>query len=392
MTVKTSQAEYLVGEPIFVIADVKNVGLRPVAYSRFDGHVDLIVAGAPKKQAPNLSGCFGGFGRGQGGGVYDSERLMRPGEVASAWYLLKGYRLRAGDYVLHASGTAGVRWQTYFFVSDPSITAPPPRGQSENDPIEGQMFDIDLKLTVEKGTEAELKTRYARYIADAESGDPERRARARGAIAEMAPTFLEKTILEFATQPQSEDLAVEGLGQILTPESRADLVDLFGKTADLRLRALIVEKLAGIGTATELAFFSSLLEGRSTVLDDHIRKFAALGLGRLGGEDAVKALQSAHQSPNPEVRVVIATALGNTNHAAAIPVLIGMYSDEAAAVRNSVCNALMTLTHYRWCEGADSVTAAQAKWRDWWRSHAFFMTLYGPGQCPGFGVPLPSVK
>jgi len=48
---KTSQATYLAGEPIFVVADVKNVGTYPVGYGKLDSDVDLTIEGNRKKQA-----------------------------------------------------------------------------------------------------------------------------------------------------------------------------------------------------------------------------------------------------------------------------------------------------------------------------------------------------
>jgi hypothetical protein len=195
---RTNQATYLAGEPIFVVVDIKNIGSERVGYSASNGHADLTVPGGRKKEAPNLFGCFTGFGEGYGGGVFDPP-LMKPGQTVSTWYLLKGYSLRAGDYILHASGKAGV--QSY-----------------ETDPVAGQMFEGSMKLTVEDATEAQLRQRYAPYVADAEGWDMERRARAREAIAEMAPPFLEKTIFSFADQPETARLAVEGLAQIPTEE------------------------------------------------------------------------------------------------------------------------------------------------------------------------------
>ena len=106
---------------------------------------------------------------------------------------------------------------------------------------------------------------------------------------------------------------------------------LFDASADLRLRAGIVEKLAGIGTPGEMSFFSSLLAGRRTALDDQIRTFAALGLGRIGGKEAVGYLESASKNLNRDVRTSVATALGNTRNAAAIPVLIRMYAAKPCA-------------------------------------------------------------
>ncbi len=209
----------------------------------------------------------------------------------------------------------------------------------------------------------------------------------------MAPPFLEKTLLGFANGPWTTAiLAVEGLGQIPTSESRSDLISLFDKSADLGLRAFIVQKLAGIGTTQEVAFFSSLLAGRSTSLDDKIRRFAALGLGRIGGRDAVVALESALRNLSPEVRAWAAMALGNAKDPSAVPVLIRMYADESGQVESGVCSALMTLTHYKWCLGDGNAKEVQATWRRWWRSHASRLPLYGADHCPALEAALPEVK
>jgi hypothetical protein len=256
--------------------------------------------------------------------------------------------------------------------------------------VEGTAFYVSLNLSVREGTEDELRQRYVRYVDQAVNGfgigAPSRQARE--AIAEMAPPFLEKTILGFADQPESAGLAVEGLGQIPTRESRADLIQLYDKSADLRLRASIVEKLAGIATPAELPFFYSLVPGRSGARDDRIRTFAILGIGRLGGEEAVKFLQSV--SHRPEIREAVTVALGNTRSPDAVPVLIGMYADEP--VRNDVCGALQTLTHHQWCGSGGDVAETQAKWRKWWSSHADRVTLYGADQCASLPARPPLVN
>ena len=386
VTVTLDQPEYLVGEPIFVIVDVTNIGTEAIGYSACDGHANLTVPGGQQKQTPKLRGCYTGSGGGSGCGI-DHPPLMAPGQTVSFRYLLKGYRLQSGAHVLRASGRAGVRW---FFGWGRNSS--PVSERKTGDPVEGAMFDVSLSLTIREGTEDELRLRYVRYVDDAAigSGMTEPSRQAREAIAEMAPPFLEKTILEFANQPETAALAVEGLGQIPTPASRADLVELYEKSADLRLRALIVEKLAGIATPGELPFFSNLLPGRSSPLDDGIREFAVLGIGRLGGEDAVKVLQSVPPSPNPEVRQTVAVALGNTRSPAAVPVLIRMYADEP--VRNDVCGAFATLTHYQWCGGGGSFTETQARWRKWWHGHASRLSLYGMDACAASGALLPLVN
>ena len=208
----------------------------------------------------------------------------------------------------------------------------------------------------------------------------------------MAPAFLEKTLLGFATQPEWASAAVEGLGRIPTGDSRRDLVSLFDASADLRLRSLIVQKLAEIGTPREMPFFASLLPGRGKALDDQARKFAALGLRQLGGREAVKDLEKAPRSPNPEVRAWVAMALGNTRDGGAIPAFIRMYSDEDGRVQGAVCSAMITLTHLQWCDESGNVKQSEARWHNWLASHPSPLTLYGADECPAWGTSLPSVN
>jgi hypothetical protein len=380
VTVKLDRPEYLVGEPIFVLVDATNIGTEAIGYSACDGHANLTVPGGEQKKTPQLRGCGAGASASGSGCGVDHPPTMKPGQTVSFRYLLEGYRLQRGDYILRATGKAGVRW---FFGYGRNVSAGTAR--KTGDPVEGAMFDVSLGLNIREGTEQILRQRYARYIEEAASGSvvTERSFQAREAIAEMAPPFLEKTILEFANRPESASLAVEGLGQIPTPESRADLKQLFDRTTDSGLRGLIVEKLAVMGTTDELTFFSSLLGSASGDFDGKVQVFGILGIGRLGGEAAVKILGSTSPSPNQEVRQALAMALGNTRSSAAVPLLIAIYSDES--VRNEVCWALATLTHYQWCDGGGTVLDLQNKWRSWWRTNGSRIRLYGMDECPAPG-------
>ncbi len=366
--------DYLVGEPIVVNVAFTNIGTESLGYSGCDGRADLTIIGVPPEQPPLLRGCPWGGGPTLGGSAcgIDHPPGMAPGQTITFPYLLKSYHLLAGSYLLHASGRAPVRW---FF--GPGLNSSPVSQRKLGDPVEGAAFDVSLNLNVSAGTEEELRQRYLTYITDSESvGDIARHARE--AIAEMAPPFLEKTILGFTNHPGDEPLVVKGLGQIPTPESRADLIALFEKSPDLNLRALIAEKLAAIATPRELPFFASLLPGHSSVLDDRLRVFAALGIGRIGGNDAVKALQSVPLSASSDVRSAAAAALGNTRSQSAVTALIGMEPDPWT--QNDVCWALATLTHYQWCGGP--LGHGNNGWRNWWRTHASSVPIYGTDQCP----------
>jgi hypothetical protein len=388
---KTSKPAYLVGEPIFVIVDVTNIGTEAVGYSSCDGEMDLTVVHTEKKQRPNLEGCGIGIG-GFGGCFIDHPPLLHLQEHTSFQYLLKDYRLAAGDYLLHAKGKAGVRWKYYPDMRLNAPKSPPPQYQG-GEPVAGAAFEVSLPIQLTIATPEELKAAYAPYLSDAEgpgAGMAEMH-QAREAIAEMAPEFLEKHIAGFATSPvRTPELAVAGLSQIPTDESRADLIKLYDNSTDLLLRRQIVEALAGIATHDQVSFFAQLLPGRSTPSDDQIREWATLGLGHIGGDVAVRALAQAPMTQNPQIRRDIVVALGNTKSRAAIPPLIQMYHDDA--LKNDVCGALRELTHYTWCDGSGDNGKLQSRWRQWWNTHGSKVNLYGNDQCSDWSTTLPQVQ
>jgi len=376
VTVRTEKPDYIVGEPVIVVVGVRNVGSEPVGYGKGFGIVNLTVQGV-ERQARNVGNCFLLVSRWPGGGeaVGSHPPQMKPGETVSFRYLLKGYPLPGGNYVMRAEGRAGVLWTSYP-AAGPN---PPPPKHPPGEPVPGAAIDVEVPLRIRDGSEEELRSRFAPYIEDAENSDWERRILSREAIAEMAPGFLEKMIMEFAGDPNFPHLAVEGLRKSRTPESRNFLMEMFDKTVDLRLRADIVRALAEMATPDQFEFFASLLPGRSTKLDDDIRKYAAFGLGQIGGDRAVNALINTPRSPNPEFNAAIIVALGNTKSRKAFPALFDLYSD--SATRNDVCGALASATHLTWCDGSGEVEPAQSKWRKWWKRNGSTIRLYGPEEC-----------
>jgi hypothetical protein len=253
VTLRTNKSQYLAGEPIFVVVEVKNSGTEAVGYSYCDGHIDLSVEHTEKKRRPNLWGCSAGGLGGMGCGI-DHPPMLAPGRSTSFQYLLKDYRLSPGAYTLHARGKAGVRWKSYSDYRTSAAPPPPPKHQ-EGDPVPDATFDVSSPIVLTSASQEELERAYAPYISDAEgfrTGTEEMR-RAREAIAEMAPEFLEKTIAGFATAPiRTPELAVMGLRQIETPASRADLVMLYDNSSDLNLRSQIVQALAELGSHEQL--------------------------------------------------------------------------------------------------------------------------------------------
>lgn len=392
VNVRTSQESYLAGEPIHVVLDVANVGVDPVAYSEASGKTDMVISGQKKRQPPILGGCY--FMQGGRGGFVGSSfhpPLMKPGESVTFRYLLTDYKLGAGEYILRASGKAGVQWKYYPFNNSP--IPPPPPEHKDSDPVEGQFFDQTLRLVIREGSETELRKRFEPYVELARGLKGwEKTSAAREVIAEMAPPFLREVLLEYGNSEQDSRLTVKGLGRINNDESRADLIALYDKSSNLRMRGEIVETLAGIATPKEVTFLASLLPGRPTPTDDWIRFMAAVGVGRIGGSDAVKALVDAGPKMEPAGRHLIAKALGITRDASAVPVLIRMYEGSDDEMRNSVCGALQTLTHYQRCDGSGNVPRQVATWKRWWKRKAAKVSIYGTDACPDNRAHLPMVR
>lgn len=234
--------------------------------------------------------------------------------------------------------------------------------------------------------QVELRRAYEPYLADIASGPPDRAYEARDAISEMAPTFLEKTILAFADDRGGAELAIRGLSRIDTAESRKDMAGLFNGTPDLRTRESIVHSLAQMNSGDQLQFFARRLPGRQSAAEDMIRQYAILAIGRLGGDAGAETLRQFLHTHGAELsartRSVTAIALASGGSRKAIPILIDMYGDENGEVQNEVCGSLVSLTHMGWCDGSGDVPKLQSEWRRWWSKNRLNARIYGTTDCP----------
>lgn len=388
--------QYLEGEPITVTVRVTNVGSDPVGNDGCDGRVDLVVVGQQTRTPPNLWGCFGGgVISGTGCGI-DHPPMLSPGKSTDFLYLLRDYRLKPGQYVLKVSGKTGVRWHFAVSFLRPDSAPMPASKFHDGEPVPGEFFDQKLALNIRQASPEQLKAAFIPYLHDAASSDPQLSYPARDAISEAAPSFLEKTIFEFASSPNAVSFAVKGLSRIDTKESRSDLVKLFNNSTDPKIRESIVEALAEMSNSDQIDFFTGLLLASGSETDDKILQWAILAIGLHGGDRGVDFLGSLQSSKStqqsPWLRSVIATALSTSKSPRAIPILIEMYADPDSLVRNNVCGSLMSLTHRAWCDGSGQTTRLQSTWRAWWQKHGPSTKVYGPEECvaPSEASPLNS--
>jgi hypothetical protein len=375
--VRLEKARYLAGEPVVVLVDLRNAGDEAVGYDTCDGAVRLDVVGTPRRVEPNIYGCYAGSVSGGACGI-DHPPLLQPGQTTTFKYLLKDYDLRPGEYELSASGKAGVRWTDYRGIATANTPPPAPPRHKGTDAVPGAQFDRRLPLTIAASTERELRAALAPLVADVDGNDPARRYFARAAIVESAPPILEPLIARLAADNQNGGSAVDALGRIGSPSSRTQLKNLVRTSPEAR-RSSIVLALARVGHRDDRHFLEDLLTDKT--MDERSREYAALGLGHIGGDKAVRGLERGLETASPDLRRSIAMALGNTRSRRAVPVLIGMFGNNPS--QNSVCSALKTLTHRSWCDGtADDPAAQRGQWLRWWNEHGAKMPIFGVDDCP----------
>lgn len=384
--VRTEKSQFLAGEPVFVIVEVRNVGTEPVAYAgaSLEPPLELSVRHGERKAIKGLTGCGGGVGSGGGAGFTSHPPMLQPGKATIFRRLLRGYRLKPGEYELRVSGTVDGAWRE----ADPVSHAGRPRSPFKRpigEPVAGATIDRSLLLTIVPASEEALRAAYAPHVAASAESFARAGYHAVEGILEMAPAFLEPEIRTLVRRRGHErgfaSSAAEALAEIDTPSSRGELSDWFDRSDDLQVRSAIVRAVARARHPDNLTFLASLLPGRSTEIDNRIRRDAALGIGMIGGEAAVEALRNAPRSPDPLVAGAVLLALGSTRSTSAIPILIERAEGQKGYVSNDVCTALMTLTHLSWCGGV-GLAETQTKWRTWWAANAKDVRVYSPDDCP----------
>lgn len=376
-----SKPEYLAGEPVEVIVTVMNIGFDPVV-DEGPREVALEVVGEAKRpEPPDIWGCFAGEGFGYGNSIgVDHPPHIEPGASKQFRAILRGYDLRSGHYSLRASGVVDIRT--------------PSKSSGRGDLVPGSNFDQTLTLTVRAATENQLRATYEPYVMQ---GDSPSGYEARDAINEMAPTFLEKTILQFAVMyPNEADAAIRGLSRIDTAETRRDLVGLYDSTTDWKVAESIVRALAQMNSKDQIKFFAGLLPGHVSPPEDRIRQYAILAIGRLDGNDGVEILRQFLRADatkmSEHTRYVVAIALANGGSRRAVPVLINMYRDPSDEVQSGVCDSLESLTHRNWCDGTIDIAGMQSEWRSWWAKNSSTVRIFGTNECPAENVVSPGLR
>ena len=319
------------------------------------------VLGAEPADKPWGCGFAGSCGRGL--------REVPPGKRTTLRQLLNQQsHLQPGAYSLHAQTTIVVRKQNLF----------------DSPKIEQVNVSDALQVKLQHSNENELESAFRPIVAELNDPDPRRRAEAAAAITELAPPFLEDTLIEL-TITNFAHSAIAALRKADTAKTRAALAQIAIDSDDSMLRIEAINNLGRTKDATYLPPLFQLMESGNKA----IQNAAAEAAGTLGGVTAVQHLSAFISDANSGTRIAGASGLGKTRAREAVPILIGLLLDSDSNVRQTAVTNLWLLTHQAalngngWADISNAESAASVHQRSlrWWGSHGATCEIHGMTDC-----------
>ena len=253
VVVRPEKSAFLEGEPVFLKAEIINVGVTHVTYGLVGHDLKLEI---PGRRPYEWREACGPLPVSDSRSIVDHPPSLAPGGTVSFQYLLRGYRLKPGRHDVRVFGNAPVR-------------------------AEGQAIDVRVPVEIVAANEQELRALFRPVIAMARSDHSKLPIELVGFL-ESAPPFMIDVIVELAGHPTLRSaFAYDALADINTARSRTELRRLHDETTNMRLRRAAVEALSRFPNADNREFFESLLQGRRQTGDDEIRSAAVDGLNCL---------------------------------------------------------------------------------------------------------------
>lgn len=379
---------FLQGEPIYIVADVKNVGRYPIGYGAVGHDLELEVAGRQpyvwRKACDSLWVSIGpSF-------FVDHPDTFGPGETRSFRYLLRGFRLEPGRHRVRVFGKAPVRWFQAQYLIGPGDPIRPVIPFGPSDPVEGAAVDREIEIEVVAGSIEDLQLAFEPLIKNSKNQYDTDLGRA--GIVESAHAAHADLIAELAAHPDSlGGAAYEALADINTSASRAHLRRLYDAAAHPYLRRGIVTALARLADPDGIDFLAALLTDRNAAIaDESIERIAARGLVCIGGDAAADALATGTRDwADQHERIDLLVKIGSRK---AVDAIVEMPVGADFSVMLSACSGLSALTHYQWCDEdlmasvytfpANEAIARpvfikiQSQWRSWWQRDRSAARLY----------------
>lgn len=373
-----SKEKYSAGEPVFLIFEVENKGTQPfliktAAPLSFCGGYTIDVEAAKRQES---FGCYDGVGD----SCASTGEILNPGGTHMDRILLnESYDLRQrGTYSLRVSH------ELPYGPGNSDLTMLNPGGLHET-------FSAQLQIILETSQDRELKHIFQKYLLGLQSDDADRRVEAANVVANLAPRFLEGTILHMIDSPDDwKYFAVRGLHNLGTPTAHQALVSFVKNSPPTQETGPYQDAIRYVGQIGDHNDLAMLLQvAHANPPESYSREVAMESAGEVGGDDAVPLLAAELKDPSIDVRQSAARALYVTTSRNAVPVLIELLRSPEERVSGTAEFGLQVLTHRSATEPNSGVVPATtyAKWTRWWNTHRDSATIFKYDQC-GDLVPL----
>jgi HEAT repeat protein len=255
---------------------------------------------------------------------------------------------------------------------DPGVPSPPPHAESE----------AYFTITIDEYGTADLPAVFEPFVRDLQSSDLKQKLEAAEVIADLAPPFLERTLLEMLNStPDLRHYGVQGLRTLATPNAHQTLAefvknapptDSFGPYQEA------IRALGEIGNAGDVDLLLAVAKANTPVGPS--RALAIEAAGEAGGDSAVGPLATDLSQEWGEARVAVARGLSLTGSRSAVPTLIDLLRTPQKEVREAAEFGLHALTrHDAGSTGAPaSPGGAYDAWNQWWHNHAATARIFKP--------------
>jgi HEAT repeat protein len=206
-------------------------------------------------------------------------------------------------------------------------------------------------------------------------------------IANLAPAFLERTILQMLDSPKLRYFAVRGLHNLGTPTAHQALVSFVKDSPPTQETGAYQDAIRYLGQIGDRNDLTVLLQvAHANAPDSYSRGVAMESAGEVGGDDAVPLLTTELKDRSLDVRQSAVRALYLTGSRNAVPVLIELLRSPEERVSGTAEFGLQVLTHRSAMEPSPGVTSPgnYAKWMRWWNTQGDSATIFKYDQCGDF--------
>jgi HEAT repeat protein len=375
--------EYVVGEPIVIVLEVKNATSHEVEMedSSCDGDRSnhFQVTNAPILHDASLFGCVP-----PGSDFYDC--LIGAEQVPARGILRKRYLLNGPDETQFDIASAG----TYHIKTSKEARIDGKGGFG--DLVADVHVENEFDILIREPADGELQSLSAPYEKDLNSRAFETQELAAHALTQNPPEFLEPVILSMADSRDDalRFAAIDGLKKLATPAARAKLIELASDSSSVQEEGVAQQAIEALGEIANPDDCSSILR-----IASHAKGYtgaeAFIAAGWICRVGAIPTLVNFLRTADWYQAAGVAAALGNTGSRKAIPPLIDLLASPDESVRIEADSALFTLTHRGIQDVSTPAAAAQVQsaWRGWWLMNSDSAPVYRPNQCPATIPTLP---